>query len=128
MTDQRSPLAQADDAKQRRDLYGEVAAIKAGYEVLTSAPWYPARVGDILHVHYEAAGDVAAWGETYIVSDASDGLELHLLAHTAEDDDAVGAYSPGMPDDPIMEAWMEAGPGTLTVVRDGRVIHPARES
>ncbi|RBQ21649.1 hypothetical protein DP939_02755 [Spongiactinospora rosea] len=127
MTDQRSPLARADDAKRRRDIDGELGAIKDGYEALTSAPWYPARAGDILHVHYEAL-DVAAWGETYLVTGGRFGVELLLLAHTAQDADAAGAYAPGMPDDPIMEAWMEAGPGALMVVRDGRVIHPAGES
>ncbi|WP_214327884.1 hypothetical protein [Nonomuraea sediminis] len=114
-----SPLAQAEEAKRRRDLMGELHALTAGYGELTEAPWYPARAGDIVHVQYEALG-----GETYVVEDSAEegGLVLRPLHHSAGMA-APGCFAPGMVDDPLMEAWMEAGPHALTLVRDGKVVH-----
>ncbi|PZG55654.1 hypothetical protein C1I98_02900 [Spongiactinospora gelatinilytica] len=123
-----SPLARAEDPKRRRDALCEYHAITDGHAELTSAPWYPAIAGDVLHIHYEASGQMSAFGETYVIehSDKEDGLVLRLLAHTSQDPDAVGFYAPGMVGDPLMEPWMESGPASLTLVRDGRVIHPGR--
>lgn len=121
--DARPPLARAGDAKAARDIGAEIAALTGGYAALTGAPWYPARAGDIVHVHYAEPDDRPGWGETYIVEPAGDGLVLRLLAHTAADADLTGWFAPGTPGDPLMEAWMEAGPGALTIVRDGCVVH-----
>ncbi|WP_432193782.1 hypothetical protein [Streptomyces sp. bgisy027] len=124
-----SPLAQAEDAKRRRDLVGEVAALNSGYAALTTAPWYPARPGDMVHVHYEAAGTTAAFGETYLVAASEGGfLSMQLLAHTLPEDTEfldgmVGCFAVDDDPDPLTELWMEAGPHRLTIVRDGRPIH-----
>ncbi|MFI6337810.1 hypothetical protein [Streptomyces sp. NPDC050535] len=122
-----SPLAQAEDAKRRRDIVGELAALSQGDAALTSAPWYPLRPGDLVHVAYEQAGQMAAFGETYLVGDAGDGLlSMQLLAHTcpdAEPDGMVGCFAVESADCPVYEAWFEAGPQRLTIVRDGRPVH-----
>jgi hypothetical protein len=126
-----SPLAQADDAKRARDIFGEIGALQAGHDQLTSAPWYPARPGDLLHIHYEQAGDFPAFGETYLVYDAGHGLMgMSLLAHTLPDtvDDVdvagmTGCFASEDSDEPLYEAWFEAGPHRLTIVRDGRPVH-----
>lgn len=124
-----SPLAQAAHAKGLRDIDGEITALmNAGVE-LASAPWHPARPGDLVHVHYEQAGDFPAFGETYIVG-AADGalLSMQLLAHTCPlmDDEltgSVGCFASEASDEPLHEAWYEAGPHRLTIVRDGRPVH-----
>ncbi|GGZ80451.1 hypothetical protein ACFOOM_07740 [Streptomyces echinoruber] len=124
-----SPLQQAEDAKARRDIVGEVAALTTGYAQLTTAPWHPSRQGDLVHIHYPQAGDFPAFGETYIVGDAGDGLlSLTLLSHTFPADDpdlatAVGCFASEASDEPLMELWFEAGPHLLTIVRDGQVVH-----
>jgi hypothetical protein len=124
-----SPLAQAEAAKRSRDLVGELTALTAADDALTSAPWYPVRPGDLLHVHYEQAGQMPAFGETYIVGDASgELLSLQLLAHTCPDAigaglGMVGCFAVDAHDDPLYEPWFEAGPHLLTIVRDGRVVH-----
>lgn len=125
------PLAQADDAKRRRDIFAEVGALQTGYDALHQAPWYPARKGDLLHIAYErdAGSTLHALGETYVVEPCPDDtawLQLRLLHHTAAGSDAqfVGVFAPGVVDDPFVEPWMEAGPHRLTVVRDGAVIFP----
>lgn len=120
-----SPLEQVEAAKRRRDFAGEIQAARAGQQALESAPWYPARPGDLLHVHYEASGEFEAYGETYIVeySEAQGGQVLRLLCDTAGVDGYAGAFAPGMVDDPFTEAWYEAGPQRLTIVRHGRVVH-----
>jgi hypothetical protein len=121
-----SPLAQAEQAKRRRDLPGEIAAVQAGQRALETAPWYPARAGDLVHVHYygSLADMTPEMGETYVVENSEDegGLVLRLLHHTA-DFEGAGCFAPGMVDAPLMEAWFEAGPDALTIVRDGRVVH-----
>jgi hypothetical protein len=122
-----SPLAQAEDAKRARDIDGEIGALMDGERALQSAPWYPVRPGDLVHIAYEAAGVHAAFGETYIVGDAGDGLSsMRLLAHTCPvgaGDGMVGCFAVEAADDPVYEAWFEAGPHRLTIVRDGRVVH-----
>ncbi|MFI1030770.1 hypothetical protein [Streptomyces sp. NPDC020951] len=130
--EQRSPLAQAEDAKRARDLVGELDALLAGGVALETAPWYPCRPGDLVHVHHRAVGDVPltpAFGETYIVGDAGDGLmSMQLLAHTLPDTvehaaDMVGCFAAEAADCPVYEVWFEAGAHLLTVVRDGRPVH-----
>lgn len=123
-----SPLAQAEDAKRGRDLGGELNALQQGHTDLTSAPWYPARPGDVVHVHYEGAGEMAAFGETYLVAAGSDGfLNMRLLCHTlpedTECDGLVGCFAVDDDPDPLMDLWFEAGPHRLTIVRDGQVVH-----
>ncbi|MFJ2002153.1 hypothetical protein [Streptomyces chartreusis] len=128
--EQLSPLAQAEDAKRRRDLAGEIGALTAGHDALTSASWYPARPGDLVHVHYEAAGATPAFGETYLVAPGmADGFaSMQLLAHTLPPDTEfldglVGCFAVDDDPDPLMELWFEAGPHRLTLVRDGRPVH-----
>jgi hypothetical protein len=123
-----SPLQQAEAAKRRRDLGGELGALMAAGTELESAPWYPVRPGDLVHVHYEQAGDFPQFGETYIVGDAGQGLlSLQLLAHTCplmpDELAGVGCFAVEAADDPLFEAWFEAGPHRLTIVRDGQVVH-----
>ena len=125
-----SPLAQAEDAKRRRDLEGEIGALMAGHDALTSASWYPARPGDLVHVHYEGLGATPAFGETYLVAlGMSDGfLSMQLLAHTLPPDTEfldglVGCFAVDDDPEPLTELWMEAGSHRLTIVRDGRPVH-----
>lgn len=131
---QLSPLAQAEDAKRRRDIEGEIGALMAAGSALESAPWYPTRPGDLVHVHYEQAGDMPPFGETYIVADAGDGLlGMQLLAHTLPETVAgmdaettaamAGVFAAEAADCPVYELWFEAGPHRLTIVRDGRPVH-----
>lgn len=125
---QLSPLAQAEGAKRARDLVGEVGALMDGYAQLTTASWYPARPGDLVHVHYEAGGLSDAFGETYLISAGAHGfLSMRLLAHTCPGEEdgvpVVGCFAVDDDPDPIVELWMEAGPHRLTVVRDGRPVH-----
>ena len=127
--EQLSPLAQAEDAKRARDLVGEVGILMSAGADLESAPWSPVRPGDLVHVHYEAAGEMPAFGETYIVAAGAHGfLSMQLLAHTLPDDteylgSMVGCYAVEDDPDPLMELWFEAGPHRLTIVRDGRPVH-----
>ncbi|RCG21940.1 hypothetical protein DQ384_36385 [Sphaerisporangium album] len=120
-----SPLAQAEDAKGRRDIVGELDALTDGQRSMESAPWYPARAGDVVHIHYEGVPAVTpTLGETYVVehSATEGGLLLRALHHTPGMV-GPGAFAPGLVDDPLMEIWFEAGPAALTIVRDGRVVH-----
>lgn len=119
-----SPLEQVEAAKRRRDFDGEIDAVRAGYQALESAPWYPARAGDIMHVHYEAGEFAPACGETYVVEhdEQEGGLVLRLL-HADMGMVGPGAFAPGMVNAPLMEAWFEAGPAVLTIVRNGRIVH-----
>ncbi|MFJ1650051.1 hypothetical protein ACIOC2_01285 [Streptomyces sp. NPDC088337] len=124
-----SPLAQADDAKRRRDIVGEVGALMAAGTDLESAPWYPVRPGDLVHVNYEAAGQASAFGETYIVGPEDGGLMgMKLLTHTLPDAPKDGGGMAGWfaveaADCPIYELWFEAGQHRLTIIRDGRPVH-----
>ena len=129
-----SPLAQAEAAS---DLAAEAAILNRAHARLTTAPWHPLRPGDLVHIHYEPAGDMAAFGETYIVGDAGEPgdrkphlLSMVLLAHTLPDttpeDDVkgmTGCYEAEACDDPLYTPWFEAGPQRLTIIRDGRVVH-----
>lgn len=127
----RAHAPEAEDAKRARDLVGEIGALMQGDEALTSAPWYPARRGDVVLVHYEQAGEFPAFGETYVVDDADGGLlGMRLLAHTlpdtmdpAEVEGMAGCFAVESADCPLYEVWFEAGPQRLTIVRDGRVVH-----
>ncbi|MEI5522492.1 hypothetical protein WB388_17975 [Streptomyces brasiliscabiei] len=127
-----SPLAQAEEAKRNRDLVGELDALMSAGQALESAPWYPCRPGDLVHVRYDAVGDVPlipAFGETYVIGDAGDGLlSMKLLAHSLADgtehaEGMVGCFAAEAADCPIYELWFEGGPHRLTIVRDGRVVH-----
>jgi hypothetical protein len=135
-----SPIAQAEKAKQTRDLVGEVAVLNSAHGQLTHAPWYPARPGDLVHVHYEQAGDFPAFGETYIVGDAGESgdtppglLSMRLLAHTLPETVAgldaettaamTGVYAAEAHEDPLYDLWVEAGQHRLTIVRDGSPVH-----
>lgn len=125
-----SPLARADAAKRRRDIVGEVGALMDGHAALTSAPWYPARPGDLVHVHYEGTPNSATWGETYLVTRADHRmLNLQPLACSLPMDSidpegwGVGAFAVQDSDDPLANMWMEAGPDRLTIVRNGRPVH-----
>ncbi|MFJ4735254.1 hypothetical protein ACIP6V_23775 [Streptomyces sp. NPDC088770] len=124
-----SPLAQAEDAKRARDLVGEVGILMSAGTDLESAPWHPVRPGDLVHVHYEAAGEMAAFGETYIVGPEDGGLMgMQLLAHTLPAttdriEGMVGCFAVDAADDPLFALWFEAGPHRLTIVRDGRPVH-----
>jgi hypothetical protein len=122
-----SPLQQAEAAKRRRDLPGEIDALMHGAAQLESAPWYPLRPGDLVHIGMEPVGDVAAWGETYLIGQGTEAgqLWMRLLHHTPSDDPDLqglaGAYA-GCSDEPLYDAWFEAGPQRITVVRDGAPI------
>lgn len=124
-----SPLAQAEEAKRARDIVAEVGILMSAGADLESAPWYPVRPGDLVHVHYEAAGEMGAFGETYIVGPEDGGLMgMRLLAHTLPEatphaDGMVGCFAVDAADCPIYELWFEAGPHRLTIVRDGRPVH-----
>lgn len=132
-TPEASPLARAEEAKRRRDLGGELGALMQAGNALESAPWYPVRPGDLVHVHHLAIGDVPlvpAFGETYIVSAAGHGLmDMQLLAHTCPEEDPelvagmVGGFAVEQSDDPLYRPWFEAGPRRLAVIRDGQVVH-----
>lgn len=126
--DDRSPLAQAEAAKRARDLVGEVGALMSAGADLESAPWYPVRPGDLVHLHYETTPTLPAYRETYVIRDAIGGLlEMRLLTHTFTSGDpdkyGVGTCAVEAADDPIYELWFEAGPQRLTIVRDGQVVH-----
>lgn len=125
-----SPVAAAEAAKRRRDLGGEIDALMGGERALKTAPWYPSRPGDLVHVHYEAAGHgLPAWGETYeVIEDPefAEDMRLRLVHHTAQGDAAImtGAWAKESGDvDPLYDMWFEAGSAVLTIVRDGRVVH-----
>ncbi|MEU6491126.1 hypothetical protein ABZ890_12115 [Streptomyces sp. NPDC046984] len=124
-----SPLAQAEEAKRHRDLGTEVAVLNGAHAALTKADWYPARSGDLVHIHYEQAGDFAAFGETYLIDDVGGGLfSMQLLAHNSplmpdELEGSIGCFAAEAADDPLYEAWFEAGPHRLTIIRDGRPVH-----
>lgn len=122
-----SPLVQAADSKRARGLPGEIGALVDGDARLHAAPWYPLRPGDLVHIAMEQVGDIAPWGETYVIGDGTEPgqLWMRLLHHTPTGDPDLsglaGAYT-GCSDEPLYEAWVEAGPQRITVIRDGAVI------
>ncbi|MFE7966945.1 hypothetical protein ACFU0X_28525 [Streptomyces cellulosae] len=126
---EQSPLARAEDAKRRRDLGAELDILMGAGAALTSAPWYPSRPGDLVHVHYEAGGLSDAFGETYRITAGADGfLSMQLLCHTLPDDTEhadgmVGCFAVDDDPDPLSDLWFEAGPHRLTIIRDGRPVH-----
>ncbi|MFJ1839901.1 hypothetical protein ACIOJ9_39330 [Streptomyces sp. NPDC088175] len=126
----RSPLARAEEAKRRRDLGGELDALVGGHRALTEAPWYPSRPGDQLLITLEATDRAPRTTELYEVIEGGDGMELHLVQ--AEPEGAEGGWYAGPPEmygaDPIETPWMEAGPGQLTVTREGVIVHQGRHA
>lgn len=125
-----SPLTQAEDAKRRRDFRGEVEAIQDGARSLASAPWYPARPGDIVHVRFEEIpGVLPAFGETYLIEATEAGpdgwLAVTMLASSVAPELGSGddGFATDCDPDPLMTMWVEAGPQALTIVRDGAVVH-----
>lgn len=124
-----SPLARAATARHQSGIEGEITALMDAGTELASAPWHPARSGDLLHVHYEQAGDMPPFGETYIIAELDDGwFSMQLLAHTCPDAigaglGMVGCFAADSVQDPLYTAWFEAGPHRLTIVRDGRPVH-----
>lgn len=126
-----SPLARADAAKGTGDLVGELAPLLDGDRQLTSAPWYPVRPGDLVHVCFERTPALQQFGETYIIGDVgNDLLSMQLLSHNLPSDasdelvgELTGWFATEASDDPLYEAWFEAGPDRLTIVRDGRAVH-----
>lgn len=119
-----SPLQQAQQAKQRRDIGGEIGALMSGDQALREAPWYPAQAGDLLIVHHEASDRTVATGDSYVVvKDDIGDLVLEHLRYSGPEGTTGGWYAPGMADEPFYEAWFEAGPASLVIVRDGRVVH-----
>lgn len=114
---------------------GESGARLSAGVTLESAPWHPLRPGDLVHVHYEKAGDLPAFGETYLVGDAGGPgdpvpplLSMQLLAHTCPDAvgaglGMVGCFAVDESADPLHEPWFEAGPQRLTIIRDGRPVY-----
>ena len=131
-----SPYAQADAAKQDGDFLRMAQALNRGYRELLDAPWYPPQPGDLVHVAYQPPGELEPFGETYAVRAAGDGdllMSLHLVHHTyiraagcqgCEEVMGIGAFATGTATvAPLAEAWMEAGPHRLTIVRNGVVLH-----
>lgn len=131
-----SPVQAATEAKQRRDLGGELGALLSGEADLEAQSWYPARAGDLVHLANPELGSgdfkLPAYGETYAVEAVAEtgderglpgDLVLRLVHHTAASDDMTGFYAPGLGGHPLMEMWMEAGAHRLVVVRDGVVVH-----
>ncbi|MFJ6386419.1 hypothetical protein ACIQJT_02300 [Streptomyces sp. NPDC091972] len=124
-----SPLARAATARRQSGIEGEIAALMDAGTELASAPWYPAQSGDLLHVHYEQAGEMPPFGETYLITELDDGwFSTQLLAHTcplADDqaEESVGFFATNSVQDPLYVAWYEAGPHRLTIIRDGRPVH-----
>lgn len=122
-----SPLSETDTAETSRYLPGEIRVLKEASTDLRAAPWWPLRPGDLIHIAMEQVGDIAAWGETYVIGQGTEHgqLWMRLLHHTPTDDPDLrglaGAYA-GPYDEPLYEAWFEAGPHRITVVRDGAVI------
>ncbi|MGW1193095.1 hypothetical protein [Streptomyces sp. NPDC002559] len=96
----RSPLAEAGEAKRRRDLGAEVGALVGGHRALTGAPWYPSRPGDQLLVTMEAAGQSPCTTELYEVTAIEGGLELRLVEVAPEG--AAGGWYAGPPEEEIL--------------------------
>ncbi|MEU3600907.1 hypothetical protein ABZ714_19610 [Streptomyces sp. NPDC006798] len=124
-----SPVEEAAAAKQARDIVGEINGLLDADRAYTGARWYPPRAGDIVHVHFERVGDLAASGETYLISAHSGPeleagpplLDMRRIAHGENTGD--GEFAAEGSDDPLYDLWFEAGPQRITVVRDGRVVH-----
>lgn len=138
-TAQTAFLVQGGAAQRARDLGADVGVLMGVFDQLMSAPWYPVRPGDLVHVHYdrERAGQMPtpAFGETYVISDAGKPgdavgglLDMQLLAHTLPDtvdgaEGMTGRFAVEAADDPVYQLWFDVGPHLLTIVRDGQVVH-----
>lgn len=119
-----SPLQQAEQSKRRRDIGGEIGALMAGDQALREAAWYPAQAGDLLIVHLPETERMPATGDTYVVvKDDFGDLVLAHLQYSGPPEFGGGHYAPGTLNEPFYEPWFEAGPASLVIVRDGRVVH-----
>lgn len=124
-----SRLVQAEDARARRDAAGEVDALMSAAAELESAPWYPARHGDIVHIGYDHADDGGPdVGETYLIERDPDieglfGMRLLASSHPRASATGAGAYATNRSDNPLETCWFEAGPHRITLVRHGRPVH-----
>lgn len=124
----KSPVQAAHDAKASRDLSAELGALTDGYATLTEAPWFPPVEGDIITVHYEAAGQARAFQEQYLVTRPEDREHIALTFTGCAPDSAqirsmCGFYAGDDFGDPVGDLWMEAGPHRLTITRCGETIH-----
>ncbi|MGW1848274.1 hypothetical protein [Streptomyces sp. NPDC001966] len=127
----RSPLAQAEEAKRRRDIGAEIGALVGGHRALMEAPWYPSRPGDRLMLTLEATEHTPRTTELYeVVGGGEDGMELRLVDIAPEG--AEGGWYAAPPElygaDPVETPWMEAGPDRLTITRDGVIVHQGRHA
>lgn len=123
---QASPLEVAAAAKSARDLDAELHALMAGANSLEQQPWYPLRPGDLVHLTYDAYPGTPVQGETYTITQAAampEGLMDMTLLLAIPATPHSGCYAASATDDPLMEAWMEAGGHRITVVRAGVVVH-----
>lgn len=141
-----SPLAQAEDAKRRRDLAGEIGALTAADAALAAQPWAPVRPGDVVLTHLPTREDLAAYGETYLAVDGDTDIGGHALLRLVsetqlaldDEDDAsadsdeedreeatahAGEWSRLEELTPFYDLWFEAGPGGVVVIRAGTVVH-----
>lgn len=126
----KSPLDLSLDAKEQRDVEGEVAALLDAEKALTSASWYPPRAGDVITVHHERSGDHTAMRERYTVIEPTGGIETPVVFNGVEPDNELTRYLTGFyssdladVDDPVMNMWIEAGPARLTIERAGETVH-----
>jgi hypothetical protein len=145
-----SPLAQAEDAKRRRDLGAEIGALQAGERELKTQPWYPLQPGDVVLCTLPplVAGE-EPYGETYLaaadddprLTDIDGGPMLRMVSGTdlalaladaaSAGDEDQGDDGDGEPADQawtqppcsFYDLWFEAGPAALTVIRAGRIVH-----
>ncbi|MFD8340307.1 hypothetical protein ACFV42_48180 [Streptomyces solisilvae] len=125
-----SPCAVSQDAKRGRGTCGDEAVVLDGERALTSAPWYPARAGDRITVHYEATGTTTAFKGTYLVTEVPgshrDQTELVLTGCDPDEPEIrrmCGLYAgPGMTD-PVRQLWMQAGPARLVIERYDLTLH-----
>ena len=125
-----SPLDAATDAKQRRDLAGEIGALMSADADLTARPWYPIQPGDVILMHMSTGSH----GETYLAVTDPDGFTdpggnppLRLISQTRADwhaeEEAAGRDPLDRDPGDFYSLWFEAGPDLLTVIRAGTVIH-----
>jgi hypothetical protein len=113
-----SPLARADDAKHDRDLTAEIGILQDANTDLESRWWYPLRRGDVV-LMATAEGEIS---ETYLaVPDEFDydGPESVLRCVSTVDPGGVDATFTV----PFYDLWFEAEPGTLIVIRAGRIVY-----
>lgn len=120
-----SPLEQADAAKRRRDITGEIGALTAADQELNAQPWYPLQPGDVVHWSIPMP-DGGTYGQTLLAVDdpdwyTTDGAPLRIISQTPDEDGAPAA----LPDTYVefYALWFEAGPQRVKVVRYGQKVH-----